>query len=210
MYKVKSLSKCACFHWLCWYTDSLQKQVGWSHVRWSSLSVTIIHWHTTFGSSQPDSVLPCVLAHQSRTPFWWSYLSSLLPFYCHVPPSQVLLKEIKCWTCCFEALRFSLNKWLLAASSCLICPVSNQGHRHWMHQRCSQRPSLPVPEKVEIETTLSWILLEVWHLSRWHPQRYQAWAHAPSNSAATTSSPWCQRESCNTGFSPGSLSAARK
>lgn len=84
----------------------------------------------------------------------------LLPFCCHLPPAQVLLKEIKCWTCCFEALRFLWNKWLLAAASCLTCPVSNQGHGHWLHQRCGQRPSLTVPEKIEIETTLSWSLLE--------------------------------------------------
>lgn len=89
-----------------------------------------------------------------------------LPLYCHLPPAQVLLKEIKCWTCCFEALRFSWNKWLLAAVSCLTCPVSNQGHTHWLHQRYNQRPSLTVPEKIEIETTLSWILLEVWRLSK--------------------------------------------
>lgn len=89
-----------------------------------------------------------------------------LPFYCRLPSAQVLLAEIKCWTCCFEALRFSGNKRLLAAASCLTCPASNQGLGHRLHQRWCQRPSLTVQEKTEIETTLFWILLEGCHLSR--------------------------------------------
>lgn len=208
MYKVKSLSKCACFHWLCWYTACRNKLAGamWDEVPFLSQLFTGT-W--LLGAHSQTQEAPCA-AMCAGTSVKGSILVELsfppLPFYCHLPPSQVLLKEIKCWTCCFEALRFSLNKWLLAAPSCLTCPVSNQGHRHWLHQR----PSLKMPEKIEIETALSWILLEVWHLSRWHPQKYQAWAHAPSNSAATTSSPWCQRELCNPGFSPGSPSAARK
>ena len=110
-------------------------------------------------------VLPCVLARQSGTPLWWS-CPLPLPFYCRLPSAQVLLEEIKCWTCCFEALTFSGNKRLLAAASCLTCPASNQGLGHRLHQRWCQRPSLTVQEKTEIETTLFWILLEGCHLSR--------------------------------------------
>lgn len=95
----------------------------------------------------------------------------LVPFYCCLPPAQVLLEEIRCWTCCFEALMFSGNKRLLAAGSCLTCPASNQGLRHRLHQRWCQRPSLTVQEKIEVETTLFWMLLEGCHLSRWHPQK---------------------------------------
>lgn len=155
-------------------------------------------------------VLPCVLAHQSGTLLWWSCPSSHCLFIAVSLLPKCYLEEIKCWTCCFEALRFSGNKRLLAAASCLICPASNQGLRHRLYQRWCQRPSLTAQEKIEIETPLFWILLEGCHLSRWHPQKYQAWTHATSNSAATAFSSWCQPESWCTGFPSCSASAVWK
>lgn len=130
----------------------------------------VIRWHTASGAqshTQEAAVTGCLAAGAAMCAAGRSVRDSvlvelsflLLPFYCHLPPAQVLLEETKCWTCCFEALRFSGNKRLLAAASGSTCLASNQGLRHQLHQRWDQRLSLTAQEKIEIETILYWMLL---------------------------------------------------
>lgn len=134
----------------------------------------------------------------------------LLPFHCCLSPAQVLLEEVKCYTYCFEALRFSRINRLHTAASCFTCSALNQGLRHWLHQKWCLGCCLTAQEKIEMETTLFWVLLVGCQLSRWYLQKYQAWTHAASNSAATSFSSWCQPESWCTGFSSCSMSAVWK
>lgn len=54
----------------------------------------------------------------------------LLPFCCCLSPAQVLLEEVKCYTYCFEASRFSGVNRLHAAASCFTCSALNQEIGH--------------------------------------------------------------------------------
>lgn len=134
----------------------------------------------------------------------------LLPFHCCLSPAQVLLEEVKCYTYCFEALRFSRINRLHTAASCFTCSALNQGLRHWLHQKWCLGCCLTAQEKIEMETTLFWVLLVGCQLSKWYLQKYQAWTHAASDSATTSFSSWCQPESWCTGFSSCSMSAVWK
>lgn len=74
-----------------------------------------------------------------------------LPFYCHLPPAQVLLEVAKCWTCCFEALRFSGSKrlWLLLTAWCAQHQTKDSGI-HCTNNGVKDPASQPMMTSTEI------------------------------------------------------------